>query len=76
LGNQIDELATKGIITKDIRDWAHTIRYLGNDGAHPYDKGKLTKVTKNDAIDILKFLEAYFEYVYILPDKVAKKGRI
>lgn len=72
---QIDELEEKHIITKDIKDWAHQIRHLGNDGAHPYDKGSLTKVTRDDADEILKFTESYLKYVYEMPYDLAKKKR-
>lgn len=75
LYDQIDELATGQTITKDIKDWAHRIRHLGNDGAHPYDKGALTKVTRDDADQILKFMESYLKYVYEMPYELAKKRR-
>lgn len=75
LWRQIDELASKEVITNDIKDWAHQIRYLGNDGAHPYDRGLLTKVTKDDANEVLKFMDSYLKYVYEMPFEVAKRRR-
>jgi len=67
--DQIDELWEKGIITKDIREWAHEIRLSGNIGAHPNEDG-LMNVTAEDAKGMIEFLERYFEYVYVMPYKV------
>jgi hypothetical protein len=75
LRDQIHELATRQIITQDISNWAHTIRLLGNDGAHPYNKGSLTNVTKSDLDEMLRFMESYLKYVYEMPYEVAKKSR-
>lgn len=43
LHNQIGRLFNNGIITKDLRDFAHTVRLVGNDAAHPI-KTKLVKM--------------------------------
>ena len=75
LVNQIDDLAHEEIITKDMQGWAHTVRHFGNDGAHPYDRGLLTKVRKEDAEDMLKFMESYLKYVYEMPYEVAEKRK-
>lgn len=75
LRDQIDELASRQILTPDISNWAHTIRLLGNDGAHPYKKGSLANVTKSEADEMLKFMESYLKYVYEMPYEVAKKSR-
>jgi len=72
LVDQIDELHDNQIITKDIRDWAHEIRLTGNIGAHPDEDG-LEDVTPDDAEELLKFMEEYLNYVYIMPAKVAEK---
>jgi hypothetical protein len=69
LNDQIDELCDKGIITKDIREWAHEIRFMGNIGAHP-DKDGLKDVTLEDAQEMLEFVEQYLNYVYIMPSRV------
>lgn len=66
LWEQIDELHDRQIITKDIKDWAHEIRLTGNIGAHP-DKDGLEDVTKEDAKELIDFIEEYLNYVYIMP---------
>ena len=72
LWEQIDELYDGEIITKDIKDWAHEIRLTGNIGAHP-DKDGLEDVTKEDAKELIDFMEEYLNYVYIMPSKVQAK---
>lgn len=72
LVDQIDELYDQQIITKDIKDWAHEIRLTGNIGAHP-DKDGLENVTKEDAKELIDFMEEYLNYVYIMPSKVESK---
>jgi len=52
-----------GIISKDIKDIAHTVRWIGNDGAHLNPN----KVTGEDAQDILKLTEQIFYILYIAP---------
>jgi hypothetical protein len=72
LTQQIDELFKKGIITKDIKDWAHEIRLTGNIGAHPDEDG-LKDVTPKDAEELIRFIEEYLNYVYVMPSKVTAK---
>lgn len=64
--NQIDDLASKGKITNALKEMAHDIRKLGNDGAHPDEDG-LGDVQKEDAEDIVEFTRQYFEHVYVMP---------
>jgi Domain of unknown function (DUF4145) len=66
--DQIDDLATKGRITGALRQMAHDIRKLGNDGAHPDEDG-LGDVIQGDAEDIIEFTRQYFEHVYVMPAK-------
>lgn len=72
LSDQIDDLREKQIITEAIRDWAHEIRLTGNIGAHPDEDG-LEDVSPEDADELIKFMEQYLNYVYVMPDKVTKK---
>lgn len=69
--HQIDDLATKGTITAALKDMAHDIRKLGNEGAHP-DQDGLGDVIKDDADDIIEFTRQYFEHVYVMPAKSAE----
>lgn len=64
LVNQIEELFNQGIITKDIKDWATAIRWVGNDGAHP----NADFVNQEDARDILDLVEQFLQVVYVAPE--------
>ena len=67
--HQIDDLAKKGKITEPLKDMAHQIRKIGNDGAHPGDD-LLKDVTEQDAAGIIEFVREYFAHVYIMPRKL------
>ena len=64
--NQIDDLAAKDTITAALKNMAHEIRKLGNEGAHPDEDG-LGDVTEEDSDDIIEFTRQYFEHVYVMP---------
>lgn len=70
LVDQIKELTQKGIITKDIEEWATVVRWVGNDAAHP---GK-DAVKKDDADDCLKLAEQFLHVIFVAP-AVAKSRR-
>ncbi|HTD24537.1 MAG TPA: DUF4145 domain-containing protein [Terriglobales bacterium] len=74
LVDQIDDLHKSGKITESLRDFAHEVRLVRNDGAHP-DKDGLADVTPEDAMDVIEFTRQYLEHVYIMPAKLkARKG--
>jgi len=70
LADQIDELTKEGILTKNVGDWAHTVRFIGNDAAHPEGP----KVTEEDARDILDLAEEIMNILYVMPS-IAKAQR-
>lgn len=63
--DRIDALAQRGLLTPDLKDWAHQIRLGGNDAAHDEDP-----YTKDEAEDLLGFAELYLTYVYTLPGRL------
>ncbi len=69
LHQQIDELFSSGVITKDIKEWAHEVRFLGNDAAHP----NKNIVSQDDAKDILDLLESLCDVLYVAPAKAAER---
>jgi hypothetical protein len=69
---QIDELATKDLITEPLRLFAHEVRLEGNDGAHP-DADGLNDVTEKDADDIIEFTREYLHHVYVMPAMLARR---
>lgn len=73
LAEQISELAASGVITKDVKEWADLVRWVGNDGAHPGGQ----PVTKEDAEEILNLAEQLLHVVYVTTAaaKAMKKAR-
>jgi len=61
LSEQLQELASNGVITKELKEWADVVRWVGNDAAHP----NAEKVTKEDADDILKLAEQFLHVLYV-----------
>lgn len=63
LVDQINELRTNGVITKDIEEWAHVVRWIGNDAAHPDHQ----EVTSDDARDCLDLAEQFLHVIFVTP---------
>lgn len=70
LANQIAELAERGKITVDLKEWADVVRWIGNDAAHPGGE----PVTKEDAEEVLELAEQFLHVLYVAP-AIAKKLR-
>ncbi len=66
----IDQIINAPFLTKDIKDWAHSIRIFGNWGAHPQDDN-LKDADEKIAEETQSFLEEFFNYVYVMPSRVA-----
>lgn len=66
----IDQIKSATFLTDDIKDWAHNIRIFGNWGAHPQDDN-LKDVDSKLAEETKSFLEEFFNYVYLMPARVA-----
>jgi hypothetical protein len=69
LYQEIDDLAAKGVLPKIMQDWAHNVREIGNDSAHP--KPGQAPTDPKDARDIVQFLDYFLEYSYSLPKRIA-----
>ncbi|KKN18021.1 hypothetical protein LCGC14_0959950 [marine sediment metagenome] len=61
LYQQINQLYENRVITEDIKNWATTIRWIGNDAAHPTSN----LVDKDEAEDVLKLAEQFLHIVYV-----------
>lgn len=70
LVDQIAELSSSGVITKDIAEWATVVRWIGNDAAHP----NKDHVSKEDAEDCLKLAEQFLHVLFVTP-AIAKARR-
>ena len=67
LAKRIDTAKTEGGLTKDLAEWAHTIRGLGNEAAHEDDP-----FSQDDAETIDQFTELMLTYVFTLPGRLAQ----
>jgi len=78
LAEQIDELESQRIINPSMKDVAHTIRMIGNWGAHPQDD-PLRDVTLGDALEITRFTSELLDEVFVRParlDALKQKKKI
>ncbi|WP_313026703.1 DUF4145 domain-containing protein [Brucella sp.] len=62
---RIDKLAAKNLIPEAMKDWAHEIRLIGNDGAHGIDG-----VTREELTASRGFTDAFLRYLISLPEEV------
>ncbi|MFH0771236.1 MAG: DUF4145 domain-containing protein [Candidatus Omnitrophota bacterium] len=67
---QIDDLASRQIITQDLKDWAHEIRILGKEGAHA---DVPTDVGEEEAKFAIDFTEDLLNFVYVLKARLQKR---
>jgi hypothetical protein len=70
LSMQIKNLMAKGILDKNLGDWATEVRLIGNSGAH-FDP--VSDVEKTDAEQIILFIEELIKYLYVMPAEIAKR---
>jgi len=66
---QINDLATKGVLHPLMKDWAHEVRLLANESAHP-EAPEPAEVTPQDVRDIVHFLDLLLVYLYNLPKQI------
>jgi len=72
LAKRINCLTSKGILDKNLGDWANEIRLIGNVGAH-FDP--INDVESEDANQIILFIEELIKYIYIMPAEIAKRRK-
>lgn len=73
LKEEIQDLVAKGILHPLMADWSHEVRELGNDSAHPGPTSEPTD--KQDARDIVNFLDLLLLYLYDLPKQISNYRR-
>jgi hypothetical protein len=67
---QINDLASKEVLHPLMQEWAHEVRLLANESAHP-EAPQPPPVTPQDARDIVNFLDYLLFYLYDLPKQIA-----
>lgn len=61
----------EGSLNKQLAEWGGHIRLLRNAGAHPGSDG-LESVSKDEASDVMAFLEQLLSWTYVMPAKLAE----
>ena len=65
LATALKDMKDKGIIENRLYEWADALRISGNEAAH----GVNTRISYQDAKDILEFTHALLEYVFTFQEK-------
>lgn len=68
LKQEIENLASMGILPPLMKDWSHNVRELANESAHP--KPGQEPASPEDSRDIVQFLDFLLEYLYDLPHRI------
>lgn len=68
LKQEIDDLASTGVLPPHMKAWAHELRELGNDAAHPGPSAP--KSSAEDVRDVVEFLDFLLQYLYTLPHEI------
>ncbi len=68
LKEEIDDLAAKGLILPSMKEFAHEVRVLANEGTHPQPGTKGT--SEKDANDVVEFLSFLMTVMYNLPEQI------
>ncbi len=68
LSEEIDDLADKGLILPLMKEWAHEVRNLANEGTHP--RPGTTGTAEKDAKDVVEFLNFLMRVMYTLPKQI------
>lgn len=66
LATRINALAEAGKLTPDLKEWAHNLRFLGNDAVHEEDG-----IPEEEALQGHELTRFILTYVYTLPTQVA-----
>ena len=69
LFDEIDDLAMRGDLPAIMKDWAHEVRVLARDPAHPTPG--LEATSSRDVADVVKFLGFLLQYLFTLPTDIA-----
>lgn len=70
LKQEIDDLTDKGSLIPIMKDWAHEVRELGNEGTHP--QPGTTGTDEKDARDVVQFLRFMMQVLYDLPHEIGQ----
>jgi hypothetical protein len=70
LKQEINDLVSKEIITKNLADFAHEVRISGDDAAHPEDLGD---INRDEAEESLAFLDDFLRVAVAMPQLAERR---
>jgi hypothetical protein len=70
LAKRLGNMASSGMLQPTLAAWAKEVRLVGNVGAHA---DPLDTVSKEDASQLIEFLQALMDYLYVLPFELAQR---
>jgi N-acyl-D-aspartate/D-glutamate deacylase len=70
LKQEIDDLASRGVLPLHMKEWAHELRELANESAHP--RVAMLESSPDDVRDVVQFLDFLLQYLYNLPHEIAE----
>lgn len=73
LHSRINKEAEEGLITEEMKTWAHRVRMDANAQRHADKEEDLP--TREEADETIAFVMAFAEYLIVLPDKVGKRDK-
>ncbi len=53
-----------------MKEWAHELRELGNESAHPDPVGSQASADEGGVRDVIEFLDFLLQYLYTLPHEI------
>jgi hypothetical protein len=68
LKQEIEDLASKGVLPPIIKEWSDNVRELGNDSAHP--RSNQPPTNPRDPKNIVEFLAFLPVYLYTIPHQI------
>lgn len=76
LYSRIEKAAADNVLTSEMAPWAHAVRLDANDQRHADEVAALP--TSDDAKRVLEFALALGEYLFVLPNRIARgiKGNV
>lgn len=66
LFSEIDSLRERGVVTEELKEWAHEVRIAAREAAHPEELGE---VTTKEALTSLQWADAFLEFAIALPER-------
>lgn len=69
--DRLKEMAAAGKLQPTLSEWANEVRLVGNVGAHD----PLAEVPEDDAKDLIAFMQALANYLYVLPFELAERRK-